>query len=56
MALHDKQLWIKAWVMRIPPTLSATSLARYERWLQYREELDIGYVLADPSKFVDIQL
>ena len=56
MALHDKQLWMNAWVMRNPPTLSAPWVARYECWLQYQEELDIGYVLADPGKFVDIQL
>ena len=51
MALHDKQLWLSAWLLRDPPEASSRSLACYERWLQYREDLDIGYVLANPGKF-----
>ena len=49
MAFHEKQMWIKAWVIRDPPSTSSPCLARYERWVQYREDLDIGYVLADPG-------
>ena len=56
MAQHDKQFWIKLWVMRNAPSSSAPAIARYEQWLQYREDLDIGYVLANPGKFFDIQL
>lgn len=52
MAFHDQQLWISAWVLRDPPTGKSRSLECYERWLQYREDLDIGYVLASPGKIV----
>jgi hypothetical protein len=56
MAFHEKQLWIEAWVIRDPPTASSASLACYERWVQYREDLDIGYVLANPGTFEYFQL
>ena len=52
MAKHDKQMWIQAWVMRDPPSAPKPSLVRYERWLQFREDLDIGYVLANPGNIV----
>ena len=50
MAKHDKQTWIRAWVIRDPPSAPAPPLARYERWLQFREDIDIGYILAQPGK------
>ena len=49
MAFHEKQMWMKAWVIRDPPTEPSAPLARYEQWVQYREDLDIGYVLASPG-------
>ena len=56
MAFHDKQMWISAWVIRDPPNVSSRSFACYERWLQYREDMDIGYVLANPGKYGDFHL
>ena len=56
MAFHDKQMWIQAWVMRDPPSVPAPSLVRYERWLQYREDTDLAYVLANPGNIVDFVL
>ena len=49
MAKHDRQTWLKAWVIRDLPTTQQPPLMCYERWLQHREDLDIGYVLADPG-------
>ena len=51
MAFHDRQTWLNAWVIRERPTCSSPPLACYERWLQHREDLDIGYVLANPGMF-----
>ena len=51
MAAHDKQLWLSAWVIRDRPVDFSRPLACYERWLQHREDLDIGYVLARPGIF-----
>ena len=56
MAFHDKQMWIQAWVIRDPPSAPARSLARYERWLQYREDMDLAYVLANPGNILDFDL
>ena len=56
MAFHDKQMWIQAWVIRDPPGAASPSLACYERWLQFREDMDIGYVLANPDNFEDFGL
>ena len=56
IALHDKQVWINAWVLRDPPSGTSRSLACYERWLQYCEDLDIGYVLANPGKLWDFHV
>jgi hypothetical protein len=53
MAKHDRQMWVSAWLIRDPPSAPAPSLARYERWLQFREDLDIGYVLANPGILVE---
>lgn len=52
MAYHERQTWLKAWAIKDRPPSSSTSLACYERWLQYREDLDIGYMLANPGKFL----
>ena len=49
MAFNDRQTWIHAWMIRDRPPSSSPPLACYERWLQHREELDIGYVLAKPG-------
>ena len=51
MAFHDSQAWLKAWVIRDRPPSSSPPLASYERWLQHREDVDIGYVLANPGIF-----
>ena len=51
MAFHDRQTWIQAWMIRGRPTSQSPPLECYERWLQHREELDIGYVLATPGIF-----
>ena len=51
MAFHDRQTWIHAWMIRDRPPSSSPPLACYEQWLQHREELDIGYVLANPGIF-----
>jgi hypothetical protein len=50
MAFHEQQAWMKCWVMKDRPQGPSKFLSRYERWLQYREDLDIGYVLAKPGK------
>jgi hypothetical protein len=50
MAFHDKSAWLKAWTIRDRPVALAKPLACYDRWLQHREDLDIGYVLASPGK------
>ena len=52
MAFHDKQSWLNAWTIRDRPTGPARPLACYDRWLQHREDLDIGYVLANPGNFL----
>ena len=52
MAFHDKQSWLNAWVLRDRPATLPKSLACYDLWLQHREDLDIGYVLASPGKLV----
>ena len=49
MAFHDKPSWLNAWVIRDRPATTEPPLASYERWLQHREDLDIGYVLANPG-------
>ena len=49
MALHDRQAWLKAWIIRDQPTHPSPPLACYGSWLQHREDLDIGYVLANPG-------
>ena len=49
MAFHDKASWLNAWVIRDRPVTSAAPLAVYDRWLQHREDMDIGYVLASPG-------
>ena len=49
MAFHDKASWLNAWVIRDQPTTSLAPLSCYDRWLQHREDLDIGYVLANPG-------
>jgi len=56
MAFHKKPLWLKAWLIRDPPSESSAPLARYESWVQYREDLDIGYVLAAPGTSSYLQL
>lgn len=53
MAYHDRQTWLKAWVIRERPADSLAPLACYNQWLQHREDLDIGYVLAMPGNFCD---
>jgi len=52
MAFHDEQAWMKAWVMKDRPPAESTTLSCYMRWLQYQEDLDIGYVLAKPELLV----
>ena len=49
MAFHDRQTWLDAWVIRDQPQDCSPPLARYERWLQHREDVDIGYVLGKPG-------
>ena len=49
MAFHDRQSWLKAWVIRDRPQSVSPPLQCFERWLQHREDLDIGYVLANPG-------
>lgn len=49
MAVHDRQTWIKAWMIRDRPPLGSPHLECYERWLLHREDLDIGDVLANPG-------
>ena len=51
MAFHDKPAWLNAWVIRDQAASSLETLACYERWLQHREDIDIGYVLASPGIF-----
>ena len=51
MAFHDKASWLNAWVIRDRPASTSPPLACYEEWLQHREDLDIGYVLANPGSF-----
>ena len=52
MAFYDKASWLKAWLIRNQPTTSLAPIASYDRWLQHREDLDIGYVLAEPGEFL----
>ena len=52
MAFHDKASWLNAWVIRDQPVTFVPPLAGYDRWLQHREELDIGFVLANPGHFL----
>ena len=49
MAFYDKPSWLNAWVIRDRPATWSPPLTSYELWLQYREDLDIGYVLAKPG-------
>ena len=50
MAFYDKELWLKVWMIRDRPyEYSPPPLACYEWWLQYREDMDIRYVIADPD-------
>jgi hypothetical protein len=49
MAFHDNELWVKAWVIRDRPSVPSSPLAGYERWLQYREDGDVGYAFANPG-------
>ena len=49
MAFHSKTEWLNAWVIRDRPTATSAPLACYESWLQHREDLDIGYVFAEPG-------
>ena len=49
MAFHDKDLWVKAWMIRDRPSMPSPPLAGYERWLQYREDVDVGYAYANPG-------
>ena len=55
MAFHDRQSWMKAWVIRDRPQSYSPPLACYENWLQHREDLDIGYILANPGIFWHLQ-
>jgi hypothetical protein len=50
MAFHERQTFMKAWVIKDRPQGASAALAGYTRWLQYREDLDIGYTLANPGK------
>ena len=52
MAFHDKLLWLQAWVLRDRPSKYSAALACYERWLAYREDLDIGYPLFKPGNIM----
>jgi hypothetical protein len=52
MAFHDRQLFCSAWLIRDRPSSTLPPLACYNRWLQHREDLDIGYVLANPGIFL----
>ena len=56
MAFHDKVSWLNAWVIRDQPATSLPPLASYDNWLQHREDLDIGYVLASPGNFYNLPL
>lgn len=49
MAFHDRETWLEAWAIRDRPPDSSPPIACYEHWLRHREDLDIGYVLANPS-------
>lgn len=49
MAFHNKQFWLNAWVIWNRPSAYSHPLACYERWLQYREDIDIGYVFVNPD-------
>ena len=49
MAFHDRQTWLEAWAIRDRLPDCAGPLTSYERWLKHREDLDIGYVLANPG-------
>lgn len=49
MAFHSKSEWLNAWVIRDRPKSPSAPLACYDMWLQHREDLDIGYVLAEPG-------
>ena len=49
MAFHDKPTWLHAWTLRDQPASPAKAIACFDRWLQHREDLDIGYVLASPG-------
>lgn len=49
MAFHDRQAWCKAWLIRDQPPSYTPPLACYEDWLQHREDVDIGYVFANPG-------
>lgn len=51
MAFHDRQAWCKAWMIRDQPPSPTSPLVCYDGWLQHREDLDIGYVLANPGMF-----
>ena len=51
MAFHDKASWLAAWVLRDQPATTLPPLACYDKWLQHREDLDIGYVLGNPGNF-----
>ena len=50
MAFHEPQTFMKAWAIKMRPPGLSTPLACYQRWLQYREDLDIGYILANPGE------
>ena len=49
MAFHDKQSWMKAWIIGDKPATLVRPFACYDRWLQHREDIDIGYVLSNPG-------
>jgi len=49
MAFHDRQEFCSAWMIRDCPQSYSRPLACYDRWLQHREDLDIGYILAKPG-------
>ena len=51
MAFHDRQTWLKAWVIRDRPADSSAPLASYNQWLRHREDLDMGYVFTNPGNF-----
>lgn len=50
MAFHEQQAWLKTWLIKDRPPADSILLSRYKRWLHYREDLDIGYVLAKPGE------